>query len=161
MLHRCEDSQRDAYRSYGGRATPVQVCEGWHDYAAFTDDIEATIGPRPEGRTPKGRPLYTIDRTNNNGHYSCGKCRQCRANGWPFNIRWATWKEQRDNRRPMIGMELAEMPAEDPWTCPWPECDGTGLTERQWDDHLRKTHKTPRPAGRDRKHNTTEGGETA
>lgn len=39
----------------------------------------------------------SIDRKNNDGHYSCGKCEECIANGWPMNCRWATGKEQTRN----------------------------------------------------------------
>src|SRR5205085_6776377 len=47
------------------------------------------------GECPKG---LTIDRwPDPNGHYSCGKCPECLANGWKFNVRWATRLEQARN----------------------------------------------------------------
>jgi hypothetical protein len=50
------------------------------------------MGLRPAGG-------MSIDRVDNDGHYSCGKCDECVANGWPANCRWATAIEQGTNRR--------------------------------------------------------------
>jgi len=41
----------------------------------------------------------SIDRINNNGHYSCGHCDDCIRNGWVMNCRWATMVEQARNTR--------------------------------------------------------------
>ena len=41
----------------------------------------------------------TIERIDNNGHYSCGRCPECIANGWPMNCKWATRIEQARNKR--------------------------------------------------------------
>lgn len=48
------------------------------------------------GRKPTRK--HSVDRTNNDGHYSCGDCPQCREHGWPLNVRWATRKEQNRNK---------------------------------------------------------------
>jgi hypothetical protein len=86
ILRRCENPAAHNYSHYGGRG--IRVCERWHDIAAFIADIEAEIGPQPEGRHPSGRPLYSIDRIDNDRGYE------------PGNVRWATAKEQVANRRP-------------------------------------------------------------
>jgi hypothetical protein len=78
MLHRCEDPDWSSYPYYGGRG--IQVCNRWHDVTAFVTDIEADIGPRPDG--------YTLDRIRNSGNYE------------PGNVRWASRSEQSRNRRP-------------------------------------------------------------
>ena len=63
------------------------VCSEWHDPAVFIADILREIGPRPAGRYPSGRPLYTLDRVDNDGPYAPGK------------VRWATAAQQNANRR--------------------------------------------------------------
>ena len=52
-------------------------------------DIAATIGPRPEGKFPSGKPKYSMHRTLNHKGYE------------PGNVEWATAKKQaaRENRR--------------------------------------------------------------
>jgi hypothetical protein len=85
MRHRCENPRHHAYARYGGRG--ITVWGPWHDPARFIADVEAEIGPRPPGRTPGGRPLYTLDRRNNDEGYR------------PGNIRWATWAQQRRNQQ--------------------------------------------------------------
>jgi hypothetical protein len=98
IIFRCENPRCGTYEYYGGSGK--KVCERWHDITAFIADINAAIGPRPEGRYAHGRPIYTLDRIDNDGHYSCGQCAECIRNGWPFNCRWATKSEQAANRRP-------------------------------------------------------------
>lgn len=67
----------------------ITVCVGWaHSFENFFADT----GSRPGAG-------YSIDRKNNNGHYSCGHCEECIMNNWPANCRWATAKEQANNRR--------------------------------------------------------------
>jgi hypothetical protein len=75
------------YSSYGGRN--ITMCERWsNSYQAFSDDM----GEMPDG--------YVLDRADNDGNYSCGKCPQCISNQWPMNCRWVTPKESANNRRP-------------------------------------------------------------
>lgn len=87
MNRRCFDPKRRDYKDYGERG--ITVCAGLRHFQVFREES----GDPP---TPK----HTIDRIENNGNYSCGKCLQCLENGWPKNIRWATRKEQAQNRRP-------------------------------------------------------------
>jgi hypothetical protein len=87
ILDRCENPAHSAYRRYGGRG--ITVYGPWHDVARFIADVEAEIGPRPEGRVPGGRmPLWTFNRKDNNRGYE------------PGNIEWATWETQNRNREP-------------------------------------------------------------
>lgn len=84
---RCFNKQSRRYADYGGRG--VVMCNRWKDNAiAFINDI----GERPSKN-------HSVDRINNNGNYSCGKCHQCVENDWPSNCRWATQTEQARNTR--------------------------------------------------------------
>jgi hypothetical protein len=63
------------------------MCAGWRNsFVSFRHDM---------GRRPLGK---TLDRRDNNGHYSCGHCVECKKNGWPKNARWATFRQQQANR---------------------------------------------------------------
>jgi len=73
-----------SWHRYGGRG--IAMCDGLHDFSTFL----RLLGPRPDN--------HSIDRTNNEGHYSCGECEECVSKGWPFNLRWATPKQQSANR---------------------------------------------------------------
>lgn len=75
MIARCKNERRPDYSYYGGRG--ITVCDRWrHDFSAFLTDM----GPRPSKH-------HTVDRIEVDGNYE------------PLNCRWATRKEQTDNRR--------------------------------------------------------------
>jgi hypothetical protein len=84
MLARCEDPGIPGYAYYGAKG--ITVCERWHELQYFAEDIESSIGPRPEGKTATGHPLYTLDRIDGKGNYE------------PGNVRWADWVQQAANR---------------------------------------------------------------
>lgn len=75
MIDRCEKANHHAYKDYGGRG--VSVCVEWHSFDNFFD--WAVSNGYAFG--------LTLDRENVNGNYE------------PSNCRWATWKEQGNNRR--------------------------------------------------------------
>jgi hypothetical protein len=75
MKQRCLNPRVRCFRWYGGLG--VRVCKRWRDsYDAFLRDM---------GRAPAG---MTLDRyPDPSGDYE------------PGNVRWATWEQQRMNRR--------------------------------------------------------------
>lgn len=73
MLQRCTNPNNPAWSDYGGRG--ITVADGWRTFENFFADM----GTRP--------PRTTLDRIDGNGGYR------------PDNCRWATYSQQRINRR--------------------------------------------------------------
>lgn len=86
MRQRVKPTSRNDRRWYADRG--IKVCQGWQLFENFYSDL---------GRRPTSK--HSLDRKDNDGHYSCGKCDECTTNGWTMNVRWATPQEQGLNKR--------------------------------------------------------------
>lgn len=87
MVQRCHSPTSDKYRWYGARG--ISVCDRWRfgdgsltGYECFVADT----GERPAG--------MSLDRINNDGNYEPGNCR------------WATAKQQANNKRRRISVTI-------------------------------------------------------
>ena len=74
MLHRVNNPKNTSFKNYGNRG--ISVCDSWLDFDTFYKDVESGY---QEG--------LSLDRIDNDKGY------------FPDNVRWATKKEQANNRR--------------------------------------------------------------
>lgn len=80
MMRRCYSPSNSGYHRYGGRG--ITVCERWHHLPNFLADM---------GEPPT--TTHSLDRIDNMANYT------------PENCRWATKKEQAQNKRDTINIE--------------------------------------------------------
>ena len=96
MKDRCYNPKNHAYDRYGGRG--IKVCDRWHDYFNFEDDMYESFIKHVE---QFGIKETTLERSNYDGDYE------------PTNVTWATQKEQQNNRSSNIivydGLTFAEV----------------------------------------------------
>lgn len=97
MLERCYNPKANNYEDYGGRG--IKVCQRWLE--SF-ENFFADMGLRPS-------PKHSLERKNNDGIYE------------PLNCRWATKKEQANNRRSSTRYQY----------------DGLDMTQAQWSEYLK------------------------
>ena len=81
MIRRCTNKNVCNFKNYGGRG--IKVCEEWRNSTSFITWALAN----------GYQDHLTIDRINNDGNYE------------PSNCRWATMKEQLNNRRSNVKLE--------------------------------------------------------
>jgi hypothetical protein len=81
MIYRCENPKSKSYKNYGGRG--IRVCVRWkRSFPAFMRNV----GKRPSRR-------HTLERRNNDGHYS------------PGNVYWLLKSKQGHNTRQSVVIE--------------------------------------------------------
>jgi len=71
MRKHCYNQTAKSYKYYGEKG--ITVCDRWNNFENFLEDI---------GECPQNKSFVRIDKDNN---YSCGKCEECKQNGWKLN----------------------------------------------------------------------------
>lgn len=103
MKARCFNTRRKDYCDYGGRG--ITMCEEWKDFEVFK---EWAMKNGFKEEKVKGKNILSLDRVDVNGNYC------------PDNCRWATDKEQANNKRNTRRFYYK----------------GKNLTAREWSDLL-------------------------
>ena len=101
MKSRCLNPSSGRYYTHGGRG--ISVCPEWAD---SYDSFKESLGLKPDG--------FTLERIDNDGNYE------------PSNCKWASPKEQAQNRRSNINITH----------------DGTTMNIQQWADSLGISHSS-------------------
>lgn len=78
--------KKKCYKNYGGRG--IKACDRWLGAYGFKHFLE-DMGEKPSyEKYLSGLPIWTLDRIDPDENYC------------PENCRWATYKEQNNNKRP-------------------------------------------------------------
>lgn len=94
ILTRCTNPNATGYHNYGGRG--IGICLRWRNsFNLFLEDM----GNKPS-------PKHSIDRIDVNGNYE------------PSNCRWATFEEQRETTRKLLGCIVKEKTCNS-WKVAW------------------------------------------
>lgn len=140
MLTRVDNPNRKDAENYIGRG--ITACQGLREFENF----HGLLGDPPLKQE--------VDRINNEGNYSCGKCRECLSKNWPMNVRWAPKKVQNRNTRKNVHLtangetrcvaEWAEMLNLNPLLIAkrkragWPDDECLGFKERPSAERYRR-----------------------
>jgi len=82
MMYRCYNENTSYYHIYGGKG--IKVCKRWHNFRNFEIDM---LDNYRNHLKVYGRKNTSLDRINSNKNYMWSNCR------------WATIKQQANNRR--------------------------------------------------------------
>ena len=103
MKARCYNTRRKDYCNYGGRG--ITMCEEWKDFEVFK---EWALKNGYKEKKVNGKNILSLDRIDVDGNYC------------PENCRWATDKQQANNKRTTKRFYY----------------NGQNLTAREWSDLL-------------------------